>query len=287
VRLTMLAGDKRRIIVVLRWVMAIALSYLVLFSARDPAGWRSGLCIALLLASNLVLMRLPEATFHHPAFDPVLVAADTALITAALWICGSAGPDFFFVFFFVVFLAALGGRLELTALGAALAAVAYLSVLPAGVAWTSAALLRVPFFFVTALSYGYLASGAREAESRARAAEEVVALKTAFLGTVSHEMRSPLSVILGLLTCSGMASSERSRRRTRTRSARSTPTPSSSSRSSIARSMLRGSNRARCRSTSRSSTSGSFSTRFAWRSRPTRRPQSASSSRPTRASHPS
>ena len=42
-RLTMLAGDKRRIIVVLRWVMAIALSYLVIFSARDPAGWRSGL----------------------------------------------------------------------------------------------------------------------------------------------------------------------------------------------------------------------------------------------------
>src|SRR5439155_26079275 len=147
VRLMMLAGEKRRIIVVLRWVMAIALSYLVIFSTRDPAGWPSGLCIALLLASNLVLMRLPEATFHHPAFDPVLVAADTALITAALWICGSAGPDFFFVFFFVVFLAALGGRLELTALGAALAAVAYLSVLPAGVAWTSAALLRDPFFF--------------------------------------------------------------------------------------------------------------------------------------------
>jgi len=193
----MLVGEKRRIIVVLRWVMAIALSYLVIFSARDPGGWRAGLCIALLLASNLALMRLPETTFHHPAFDPILVATDTALITAALWICGSAGADFFFVFFFVVFLAALGGRLELTALGAALAAVAYLSVLPAGMAWTPAALLRVPFFFVTALSYGYLASGARDAEGRARAAEHVIALKTAFLGTVSHEMRSPLSVILG------------------------------------------------------------------------------------------
>src|SRR5262249_51224417 len=81
VRVTMLAGEKRRIIVVLRWVMAIALSYLVIFSARDPGGWRAGLCIALLLASNLALMRLPEATFHHPAFDPVLVATDTALIT--------------------------------------------------------------------------------------------------------------------------------------------------------------------------------------------------------------
>src|SRR6266436_5355732 len=72
VRLTMLVGEKRRIIVVLRWVMAIALSYLVIFSARDPGGWRAGLCIALLLASNLALMRLPETTFHHPAFDPVL-----------------------------------------------------------------------------------------------------------------------------------------------------------------------------------------------------------------------
>src|SRR5262249_22246532 len=156
--LTILVGEKRRIIVVLRWVMAIALSYLVIFSARDPVGWHSGLCIALLLASNLLLMRVPEAIFYHPAFDPALVAADTALITAALWICGSAGPDFFFVFFFVVFLAALGGRLELTALGAALAAVAYLSVLPPGTARTPAALLPVPFFFVTALSSGSLAS---------------------------------------------------------------------------------------------------------------------------------
>src|SRR5262249_8076033 len=80
VRVTMLAGEKRRIIVVLRWVMAIALSYLVIFSTQEPAGWRAGVCIALLLASNLALLRLPDAVFHHPAFHPVLVATRTALI---------------------------------------------------------------------------------------------------------------------------------------------------------------------------------------------------------------
>src|SRR5213595_2981489 len=149
----MIASDKRRIVLILHWVLLIALSYLVIYTrgARVPAIASS---VVLFLGSNLVLMRLPDRVFHAKLFDPTLVLVDTILITAGLWICGSAGPDFFFVFFFVVFLAALGGRLELTALGAALAAVAYLSVLPGRAAWTSAALLRVPFFFVTALSYG-------------------------------------------------------------------------------------------------------------------------------------
>src|SRR5207249_719188 len=110
-------------------------------------------------------------------------------ITASLWLCGSTGSDFFFLFFFVLFLAALGERPEMTAFGAGLAALAYLFLVHGGQSWDTAVLLRVPFLFITGLTYGYLASRAREARARAQAAEQA-------LGSMSHDMRTPLSLIV-------------------------------------------------------------------------------------------
>lgn len=184
-------------VILLRWVLLIAVSYLVVLGAPRGLDKLAAGCVVLFLASNLILMRLPTAAFHHKAFDPVLVLADISLVTLALWLCGTAGGDFFFIFFFVVFLAALGERPELTAIGAVLAAVAYLAVLHHGPLWDSAVLLRVPFLFITALTYGYLASVTREARARAQAAEAVLDLKKHFLATMSHEMRTPLNVIVG------------------------------------------------------------------------------------------
>jgi signal transduction histidine kinase len=190
-------AEKRKIILLLRWVLILAVSYLIVYSSPGAPGLAASLCVVVFLVSNLVLTRLPEAAFHHPAFDPLLVVSDIILITTALWLCGTAGPDLFFVFFFVLFLGALGERPELTAVGAVLAAFAYLGFLHRGPVWEAAILLRVPFLFVAALTYGYLAANAREARRRAQAAEEVLGMKRTFLATMSHEMRTPLNVIVG------------------------------------------------------------------------------------------
>jgi signal transduction histidine kinase len=183
-----LGGEKRHVLVMLRWVLIIALSYVLVFSSRwDTLG--TGLCIAIFLASNVVLMRLPARTFAHPMFDAVLGLVDIVGITLALWICGSAGADFFFLFFFVIFLGSLGDRPELTAVGAGLAGTAYLFFLYPGDLYESSILLRIPFLFITALTYGYLAGKAREAAARALAAEQA-------LGAMSDEVRTPLSLIV-------------------------------------------------------------------------------------------
>ena len=89
----------------------------------------------------------------------------------------------------MVFLSAVGERPELTALGAGLAAAGDLLLLYRGPVWNPAMLLRVPFLFATGLTYGFLVGKAREARSRASAAEHA-------LGTMSHEIRSPLSAII-------------------------------------------------------------------------------------------
>jgi signal transduction histidine kinase len=173
--------EKRQAIVMLRWVLMIALSYVVVFGGGASIE-ASGLCVGFFLASNLVLMRVPSRIFDHRAFDFVLATIDLAGITFGLWLCGSAGPDFFFLFFFAIFLAALGERPELTALAASFAATAYLLFLYPGSGWNAALLLRVPFLFIAALMYGHLAA-------RARAAEHA-------LGAISQDMRTPLSGIL-------------------------------------------------------------------------------------------
>src|SRR2546428_1094068 len=117
----MLARDKRQVVVMLRWALLIALCFLVIYS-RGASVLTIASSVVLFLGSNLVLMRLPDRIVHAPLFDLALVLVDTLLITAGLWLCGAAGADFFFLFFFVVFLSAIGERPELTAGGAALAA---------------------------------------------------------------------------------------------------------------------------------------------------------------------
>jgi len=72
----MLAYDKRRIVVMLRWALLIALCFLVIYG-RGASIQAIASSVALLLASNLVLMHLPDRVITARLFDPVLVIVDT------------------------------------------------------------------------------------------------------------------------------------------------------------------------------------------------------------------
>src|SRR5207249_12327803 len=103
----MLACDKRRIVVMLRWALLIALCFLVIYG-RGASIQAIASSVVLLLASNLALMHLPDRFITARLFDPVHVMVDTILITAGPWLCGAAGSDFFFPLFLVALLSALG-----------------------------------------------------------------------------------------------------------------------------------------------------------------------------------
>ncbi|MBI4517507.1 MAG: hypothetical protein HY699_17020 [Deltaproteobacteria bacterium] len=223
--------SRKRAFILLRYAFIIAAGYLILFEGNPVALDRAiPFLIVGALLSNAILSLLPESyLFSWPIQIPVLIA-DTLWIAYSLSLPGQVGQQFFLLYFFVLTLAAVGESLTTALVGAVLigAVDCYFST-TAGSVWTSPSLIRVPFFFTVALFYGHIGNGARsererlvrdrevakqlerlvqirtqEANARAEAmealykqAEEGSRLKSEFVAAVSHELLSPLHVILG------------------------------------------------------------------------------------------
>ena len=104
--------DKRNTVVMLRWVLIVASSYLLLFGP-DGANVDSGraLFIVVVLASNVVLNHFPDHWLQSRTFDLAPVMFDTSWLTASLALSPQASDDFFMLY--VLFVAALGESLPM------------------------------------------------------------------------------------------------------------------------------------------------------------------------------
>jgi len=189
----------QRAFLLLRYTLIIATAYLLLVeeSLRLPP-LPILLLVVLALASNVVFAQLPARMTSSPYFGPAVIVGDTLWITVALLLSGKFTAEFYFLYFFILLLAAIGETLWLIALAAVAVCGAYLYVMSVTgdgwSLWTSPSLIRIPFLFTAAAFYGYMVDRTRQERSRAQEADRI---KSEFLGTISHELRTPLTVILG------------------------------------------------------------------------------------------
>ena len=164
---------QRKAFVLLRFTLIIAIAYMLLAEAEFsnlPIGFI--LLIIITLVSNVLIMRFPARITDSTAFTGGMMVGDTVWITAALLYTGRFSPEFFFLYFFVLLLAAIGENLRLIVIGAIAACTAYLYVLITASGpepfWTSPSLIRIPFLFTAAAFYGYLVDRVRREQQRAR-----------------------------------------------------------------------------------------------------------------------
>jgi len=144
---------------------------------------------------------VPSRVASSSGFGLAVIVADTAWITAALVASGRFNAEFFYLYFFVLLLAAIGENLSLIAVGSVVVCCAYLyalSVTGSGWSlWRSPSVIRIPFLFTAAAFYGYLVDRTRHEQRVAAEAESAASAKNIFLATVSHELRTPVTGIIG------------------------------------------------------------------------------------------
>jgi signal transduction histidine kinase len=196
--------SKRRTVVLLRWVLIIAFSYLLILDS-GPATVRPHVVvlIAVVLASNLLLGRLPERWTDSKLLDFAIVMFDAAWVTWGLIWAPNVSGDLFLLYFLVIFVAAVGESLPTIVGSAAVVSLVYGYTVSTqtGTAFqlTTGVLLRVPFLFVVALFYGYFVSEIRGRRSEATEARLRDLAKSELLAAVSHDLRAPLGNAQSLL----------------------------------------------------------------------------------------
>jgi signal transduction histidine kinase len=158
------------VVVLLRWVLIISCSCLVLFHDHYGANKTvDHLVVLCLIFSNVILALLPEKLFTTSYFDHCLVTFDIGLITASIYLSGEPKSELYLLYFLVIMIAAVGETLRAIIWSAVLVAVVYLCAM-ASIGGSRAVmqpeiLIRIPFFFVVALFYGYLAQLVRSERS--------------------------------------------------------------------------------------------------------------------------
>jgi signal transduction histidine kinase len=187
----------------LRYTLIVATAYLLLVEGGfrvPPVG--VVVLIAAALASNVFIPRLPASLLQAPAFGLGVIVTDTLWITAALLQSGRFDAEFFFLYFFVLLLAAIGENLRLIAIGSVAVCIAYVYVLMAlgntWSFWTSPSLIRIPFLFTAAAFYGYLVERTRQERWRADIVEVERQRAEDLLGQRTRQLREEVEVAAAL-----------------------------------------------------------------------------------------
>ncbi len=196
----LLAGNKARTVLLLRWVLILATCCLLLFSdpLARPRPWAAAFAMAY-IASNLLLLALLPHIRSQRKLETAVVLFDAVAVSVGLALTERATTDFFLLYFLVMFLGALAERFDLVLGAALLIGGLHLYTVGHSVGYgnllESEYLLRVPFLFVVALFFGYLVENTRAAEREAQRAREHERVKSEFLAAVTHDLKSPLALI--------------------------------------------------------------------------------------------
>jgi signal transduction histidine kinase len=194
--------EDRKAITAVQWLVAIGVAYLVItVNDRYLSEPLPALLILVALGSAALLQRMPDALYEKHLIEPGLLVLDSILILSAITTSHEFPWDLLILFFFCVFIAAIGENLIQIGLACLLLSLVFVTFVPPNVIDVSAAqpnfLFRVPFIFGISIFYGHLATQVKREKKRAAMMEEAARLKRQLVCGLAHDMKTPLNVILG------------------------------------------------------------------------------------------
>ncbi len=196
------AQSKKKVVIQLQWVLVLATSYFMLFKEGQIVQDQGALgLIALLFISTLVLYRLPLWAFEHRLFPHLLAIGDTIMISLGIALSRESPWDIFLIFFFGLFIAAIGESLTKIVVGCLI--VSSISVIINPLSGMNLfrldpdLLFRIPFIFGVSIVYGYLAEQAKREKERAEKVDQAETLKRQLVSALAHDIKNPLGVIMG------------------------------------------------------------------------------------------
>src|SRR5690606_39182145 len=87
-------SEKRRLLLLVRTGLTLAIGYLLIFSTKSPALPPAHLAfVVAYLGSNFIIAAVPARILASAWFDILLVLADTAAISFALYLMPQANTD--------------------------------------------------------------------------------------------------------------------------------------------------------------------------------------------------
>ena len=189
-------GPAKSTVILIRWAVVILCSYLIIHRVDDTISSELlNLLVALYMATNVALYSIREELFHRPAFHSSLLALDTFVITISLIVNGKVDSEFFLTYFFLIIVCCFFETSKTVAAISILAPLGYGVLLFRSGSYDASALLRFPFLFVVSLFYGYFMQLVRTQKVLREQAEQKNKGKAELLNVLSHELKTPLTVI--------------------------------------------------------------------------------------------
>jgi signal transduction histidine kinase len=183
-------------VILIRWPVVLISASLILFRTHGlPMGILFDALIAFYALSNIALYFVDEAAFRKLKFNLLLIAFDTLVLTASVLVNGQTETNFFLAYFLLIIICCIFENPRMIAVVSFVAPFAYAGLFFDATDLRPAGYLQLVFLFVVGLFYGHFSQVVRVHRSLKERAEQRNQAKTELLNILSHELKTPLTVI--------------------------------------------------------------------------------------------
>jgi signal transduction histidine kinase len=183
-------------VILIRWPVVLISASLILFRSRGlPMGSLYDALIVLYALSNAALYFVDESVFRKLAFNVSLIGLDTLVLTTSLMINGQTETNFFLAYFLLIIICCIFENPRMIAIVSFVAPFAYAGFFFDASDYRPSSYLQLVFLFVVSLFYGHFSQLVRIHRALEERAEQRSQAKTELLNILSHELKTPLTVI--------------------------------------------------------------------------------------------